>query len=287
MDWERFDWLIDRALEEDRARQDVTTRALVPPGRRAEAEVRAGAEGVACGLPLVRRVAARFDPHLEFQECVREGERVRPGAVMARLSGPAASVLSVERTILNFLGRLSGVATLTAQFVENVKGTKARIYDTRKTTPGWRELEKYAVRCGGGCNHRMNLADQALIKDNHLALLSTEPQGPQAVHEAVEKVRATCPGLEVEVEVQNLAEAEAALAAGPDVIMLDNMSPQQVREAAALTKAKAGARPLLEASGTVTLATVRDYAEAGADRISIGALTHSAPALNLSLEIVG
>jgi len=294
MNWQDFDWLLDASLEEDAARRDVTTRALVAVDRQAAAEIRARAAGVICGLPLARRLAERFGQHLEFEEGARDGDRVAAGAVVARLRGPAASILSTERTMLNFLQRLSGVATLTALFVEKVKGTNSRIYDTRKTTPGWRELEKYAVRCGGGRNHRMHLADQALIKDNHLALLGG---GPEAVNVAVSRVRAACPGLIVEVEVENLAELEAALTAAPDVIMLDNMRPEQVREAAALVSkmvgngkrpvlARNGKRPLLESSGTITLSDVRAYAEAGADRISIGALTHSAPALNLSLDLI-
>ena len=285
MNCQDFDWLLDASLEEDAARRDVTTRALVPADRQAAAEVRVRAAGVICGLSLARRLAERFDQRLKFEDCARDGDRVASGTVVARLRGPAASILSTERTMLNFLQRLSGIATLTAQFVEKVKGTNASIYDTRKTTPAWRELEKYAVRCGGGCNHRMHLADQALIKDNHLALLGA---GPEAVKAAVAKVRAACPNLIVELEVENLAELEAALAAAPDIIMLDNMRPEQVREAAALVRRKAGtgSRPLLESSGTITLSDVRAYAEAGTDRISIGALTHSAPALNLSLEMI-
>ena len=287
MNWEAYDGLIDAALEEDAARRDVTTSALVPSGRRGEAEVRARAAGVVCGLPLARRLAARFDEQLRFEERVRDGDQVAPGAVVAVLGGPAAAILSVERTMLNFLQRLSGIATLTRQFVQEVEGTGAAIYDTRKTTPGWRTLEKYAVRCGGGRNHRMDLAAQALIKDNHLALLTGAAPGLSVVQAAIEKVRAANPGLIIEVEVETLADLEAALGAAPDIIMLDNMTPGQVREAAALVRKKAGdgGRPLLESSGTVTLATVRDYAEAGADMISVGALTHSARAFDLSLDM--
>ncbi len=287
MRWEDFHWLLDAALEEDAARNDVTTRALVPQDRQAVAEVRAGAAGVICGLPLARRLAQRFDPRIGFEESRHDGDRVEPGFVVARLAGPAASILSVERTMLNFLQRLSGVATLTASFVEQVRDTDARIYDTRKTTPGWRRLEKYAVACGGGCNHRMDLSDEALIKDNHLALAAGKD--PQGAREAVEKVRAAFPALKVEVEVEDFAQLEPALAAAPDVILLDNMTPDEVRRAVALveTKCAGGSRPLLEASGAISLANVGAYAVAGADRISIGALTHSAPALSLSLEIVG
>ncbi|MHC4591587.1 MAG: carboxylating nicotinate-nucleotide diphosphorylase [Planctomycetota bacterium] len=281
MEWERFDWLTDAALEEDAARSDVTTRALVADDVHVAAEMRAGAAGVVCALPLAQRVVARLDEGVLFERCFQEGDRVEPGQVVARLSGPAAPILSAERTMLNFVQRLSGVATLTAKFVERIRGTSASIYDTRKTTPGWRELEKYAVRCGGGCNHRMDLAAMALIKDNHLALMAGDTAA------AVAEVRAASPDLEVELAIDNLSNLDAALAAAPDVIMLDNMTPDQVREAAALVQAKAtGKPPLLEASGSMTLENVRDYAEAGADWISIGALTHSAPALDMSLALI-
>ena len=190
MDWERFDRLIEAALEEDAARQDVTTRALVAPDRRAEAVIRAKAQGVVCGLPLAERLVAEFDERVDFEACAQDGARVSPGSVVARLSGQAGSILSVERTMLNFLQRLSGTATLTARFVAAVQGTAAGIYDTRKTTPGWRELQKYAVRCGGGVNHRMSLGDMVLIKDNHLALMA----GQGGVAEAVRRARAAAPG---------------------------------------------------------------------------------------------
>ena len=284
MDWVKFDWLVDAALAEDEARRDATTLALVPPGRRARARLLAKADGVLCGLPLAARMATRFDPALAFEPSAADGDRVRPGDVAARLEGPAGAMLSIERTMLNFLQRLGGTATLTARFVERVGGTGARIYDTRKTTPGWRALEKYAVRCGGGCNHRMNLADQALIKDNHLALIGRSVA--DGVGEAIAKVRAAHPGMTVIVEVEDLPQLRAALAAAPDVVLLDNMTPAQVREAADMARRVAGeARPLLEASGAITLENVRQYAEAGADRISVGAPTHSAPALDLSLDI--
>ncbi|MHC4591159.1 MAG: carboxylating nicotinate-nucleotide diphosphorylase [Planctomycetota bacterium] len=281
MEWERFDWLIDAALEEDAARSDVTTRALVADDLQVTAEMLAGAVGVVCGLPPAQRVVARLDEGVLFEQRIQEGDRVELGQVVARLSGPAAPILSAERTMLNFVQRLSGVATLTAEFVQRVRGTNASIYDTRKTTPGWRELEKYAVRCGGGCNHRMDLAAMALIKDNHLALMA----GNTAA--AVAEVRAASPDVEVELEIDDLSQLEAALAATPDIIMLDNMTPDQVREAAALVQAKAtGKPPLLEASGSITLENVSHYAEAGADRVSIGALTHSARALDVSLALI-
>ncbi len=283
MDWTRFDWLIDAALEEDAARCDATTAALVPPDRAVSAQLRAKQPGVICALPLGERVCVRFDDAIEFAPSAEDGDRVEPGQVVACLSGPAGAILSVERTMLNFLQQLSGVATLTAQFVAAVDGTGAAIYDTRKTTPGWRELQKYAVRCGGGVNHRMSLGDMVMIKDNHLALMA----GVGGITEGVRLAREASPGLRVEVEVDTFEQLQEALAAAPDVIMLDNRAPERVREAVALADRHAvQPRPLLEVSGGVDLQTVRAYAEAGADIISVGALTHSAPALDLSLAFL-
>ncbi len=282
MDWEDYDWLLDAALREDAADRDATTRALIPAERTARAEVRAREDGIICGLPLAKRLATRFDPELRFETAVADGGRVSKGTVVARLSGPARSLLAVERPMLNFFQRLSGVATLTARFVEAVAGKGTRVYDTRKTTPGWRELEKYAVRCGGGRNHRMDLASAVLIKDNHLTLV-----GAGNVRRAVQEARDACPDLLIEVEVEDLAQFEAALAAGPDMVLLDNMTPAQVEEAARLAARRATDRPpQLEASGAITLENAADYARAGADRIAIGALTHSAPALDISMDIV-
>jgi len=288
MNWQDFDALIDAALEEDAAGRDVTTLALVPGDRSVEAEVVAREDGVVCGLPLAARIAARFDGRLAFEAAAEDGAQVTAGTLVARASGPAAALLAVERTLLNFLQRLSGMATLTARYVAAVSGTHAEIYDTRKTPPGWRLLAKYAVRCGGGRNHRMNLAELALIKDNHLALMGGPMQDAGAVRAAVEKVREADPGLIVEVEVEGTAQLRAALDAGADIILLDNMTPDEFRHAADIVAGTCtpDARPALEASGGITLENVRAYAEAGADRISIGALTHSAPAFDLSLEVV-
>ena len=283
MDWQRYDRLIDAALEEDAARSDATTAALVPPERTVSAELRAKQDGVLCGLPLGERVCARFDGTIEFEPSAGDGDRVEPGQVVAHLSGPAGAILSIERTMLNFLQQLSGVATLTAQFVAAVDGTGAAIYDTRKTTPGWRELQKYAVRCGGGVNHRMSLGDMVMIKDNHVALMA----GAGGITESVRLAREASPGLRLEVEVDTFEQLQEALAAAPDVIMLDNMTPERVRDAVALADRHATQpRSLLEVSGRVDLQTVRAYAEAGADIISVGALTHSAPALDLSLAFL-
>ena len=287
MNWTEFDPLLDAALEEDAVRRDVTTRALVPEDRQAEARLIAKQDGVICGLPLARRLVERFDARLAFTANACDGDRLCAGAEAARLSGPAAPILSVERTMLNFVRHLSGVATLTAAFVEKVKGTGAGIYDTRKTTPGWRALEKYAVRCGGGHNHRMDLSDMVLVKDNHLELMGRRPGDPDAVREAVRRTREAWPDIPVEVEVENLEQLEAALAARPDFILLDNMSPERTAEAVAFVHemSTGGPRPQIESSGGIDMSSVRAYAEAGVDRISLGVLTHSAPALDLSLDV--
>ncbi len=287
MSFEDYDWLLDEALEEDCARRDVTTRPLVGPDRTARAALVLRQPGVIAGLPLAQRLAERYDERIRFNACVADGDRLGAGERAAELEGPAAALLSIERTMLNFLQRLSGVATLTAQYVDAVKDTSARIYDTRKTTPGWRRLEKYAVRCGGGSNHRMSLADQVLIKDNHLALMDASDLDAPAPPRAVALTRRANAGLTIEVEVDTLAQLREVLPARPDIILLDNMTAEQVREAVETVKAECddGARPLLEASGMVNLENVGLYAEAGADRIAIGALTHSAPALDISMEL--
>jgi len=291
MKWDEFDWLLEAALREDRAGEDVTSRALVPQDLAARAEVLAKQEGIICGLPLAARLAGRFDPSMTFEGVVEDGTAVRPGDILALLHGRATSILAVERSMLNVLQHLSGVATLTRRFVDAIAGTRAQIYDTRKTTPGWRALEKYAVTCGGGRNHRMGLHDQVLIKDNHMeALAGGGAEGgrtAQAIAEAVGRARERCaPSLQIEVEVEDEEQLKAAVSAGADIIMLDNMSPQEAARAMEVVQAlRPDDPPAVEASGRITLANVRPYAEAGVDRISIGALTHSAPALDISVEL--
>ncbi len=266
--------LIDRALAEDIGPGDVTTQAIVPPEARGQGEIVAKAHGVICGLPVAAAVFRAVDGSITFTPMVREGEPVGPGDVVAEVVGPLRGILIAERTALNFLTRLSGIATLTAAFVEAVAPYRAVILDTRKTTPGWRHLEKYAVRCGGGRNHRMGLYDMVLIKDNHIAACGS-------IAEAVRRVRAAGVEVPVEVEVRNLEELREALELGVDRILLDNFPVEDIAAAVRI----AGGRVPLEASGGVTLDNVTEIAATGVDYISVGALTHSAPALDLSLEL--
>jgi nicotinate-nucleotide pyrophosphorylase (carboxylating) len=273
-EWER---LIDRALDEDLAGGDVTTLATVPAAAESKGVLLAKEAGVISGLEPARDVFARVDPRVIFTALVEDGARVEPGTVIAGVEGPARGLLSGERVALNLLQRLSGIATITARFVDAVAGTKARVIDTRKTTPGMRALEKAAVRHGGGHNHRFGLSDGVLIKDNHLAAVG----GPDRVTKAVRAARAYAPHtLKIEVEVTTLAEVAEAVAAGADVILLDNMNVAQLKQAVDLVAGRA----LLEASGGVRLETVRTIAETGVDLISVGALTHSAPSLDISLD---
>ena len=259
-------------LAEDLGDGDVTTEAVVQADARCAARVLLKEPGVVCGLAAVDAVFRVVDPELEWEALHEDGERLDP-CELAQLSGRARAILSGERLALNLLARLSGIATLTRRFVDAVEGTGATILDTRKTTPGLRALEKEAVRCGGGENHRLGLFDAILIKDNHLLFAS-------GLGDAVERARAT--GLPVEVECDTLDQVREALAVGADRILLDNMSPAELGEAVALT----GGRAELEASGGVTLTTVRGIAETGVDFVSIGALTHSARSLDVSLEVL-
>jgi nicotinate-nucleotide pyrophosphorylase (carboxylating) len=272
--------LIERALAEDLGDGDLTTRAVVPDGARGRAVIRQKQPGVVAGLGVARTVFERVDPELAFVAHCPEGKWREAGAV-AEITGAAASILAAERVALNFLGRLSGVATLTARYVRAVEGTGARILDTRKTTPGLRELEKAAVRAGGGTSHRSGLYDGILVKENHAVLAGGVGEAARRALEAASDL-AHAAGREsilVEVECATLDELKEALAAGVARILVDNMSPDELRRAVEL----AGGRAELEASGGVTLETARAVAETGVDYISVGALTHSAPALDLSL----
>jgi nicotinate-nucleotide pyrophosphorylase (carboxylating) len=274
--------LVELALAEDLgAAGDVTSQAVIPESLTGRGVFVARAAGVISGLPAAVAVCAAIDSRLKFEAFVEDGTAVKPGTRLATLSGPMRKLLSAERTALNFLQRLSGIATLTRQYVDAVAGLPCRILDTRKTTPGWRLLEKYAVRCGGGNNHRMGLYDGILIKDNHLAALCTSAD---AVTRAVEATRARVgQTLPVEIEVDTFEQLDQALACKPDMILLDNMSPEQLREAVRRRNQRAPG-VLLESSGGVTLETVRARAETGIDRISVGALTHSARALDIALD---
>jgi nicotinate-nucleotide pyrophosphorylase (carboxylating) len=277
-----FDRLLALALEEDLGNTgDLTSSALIPDALTGAAVLVARTAGVLAGLPAARRAFHGVDPALTFEPHSADGTALTPGTRLATVRGRMASILIGERTALNFLQRLSGVASLTRRYVELVAGLPVRLLDTRKTTPGWRLLEKYAVRCGGGHNHRLGLYDGVLIKDNHLAALgpSLDP-----VAEAVRLARArhgsTVP---LEVEVDSLAQLDRALPMRPDIVLLDNMSLADLREAVRRRNATA-AGVLLEASGGVNLTTVRAIAETGVDRISVGALTHSAVALDIALD---
>lgn len=273
--------IVDLALDEDIGTGDVTTLATVDAATHASGIVLAKDRGVISGIEVARFVFARVDPAVRFEAMVVDGDAVTPGTTLARISGPARSLLTAERTALNLLQRLSGVATMTATYVAATGSTGARIVDTRKTTPGLRLLEKQAVVHGGGSNHRFGLADGVLIKDNHLAAVG----GPDRVSRAIASARAHAPHtLRIEVEVTTLAELDEALAAGADIVLLDNMDTCTMREAVRC-RAAAGSSALLEASGGITLSRIPEVAETGVDLISVGALTHSAPALDISLDL--
>ncbi|MBX3731185.1 MAG: carboxylating nicotinate-nucleotide diphosphorylase [Verrucomicrobiae bacterium] len=266
------------ALAEDVGGGDVTTLACIPPEARARAVMRAREPMVLCGLAFAEVAFHEMSPNLVFERSATDGAALKPGAAVLTVSGESRAILTAERVALNFVQRLSGVATLTAAYVEAVRGTPARILDTRKTTPGWRSFEKYAVTCGGGLNHRMGLFDRVLIKDNHLAALAGAGGDPVVV--AVERARRLWPGLRVEVEADTLAQVDRILAAGADGVLLDNMSPDQLRAAVALV----AGRIQTEASGGMRLETVAAVAAAGVDFISVGAITHSARAVDLGLD---
>ena len=269
---------VQAALAEDLGSGDVTTLATVPEDAGAVAAMVAREPLTVAGLALAEAAFRELDAKVALLPGCQDGQPVLRGATLLTLSGSARTLLTAERVALNFVQRLSGVATLTAQFVAAVRGTRAQILDTRKTTPGWRRFEKYAVACGGGRNHRFGLHDQVLIKDNHLAALRTAQ--PNAIAAAVGRARAQFPQLKIEVEADTLAQVGQAVAAGADIILLDNMNPDQLRAAVALVAGRA----LTEASGGVNLSNVRAIAETGVDFISVGALTHSARAVDIALD---
>ncbi|HEY4956025.1 MAG TPA: carboxylating nicotinate-nucleotide diphosphorylase [Gemmatimonadaceae bacterium] len=267
--------LVRNALKEDCASSDITSIATVISDRRSRCTIVAREAGVVAGIPLARETFRQRDPNVSVRAVVRDGQRVQATMPVIFVTGHARGLLSAERVALNFMQRLSGVASLTAKYVDAIKGTGAKILDTRKTTPGWRRLEKYAVRAGGGMNHRMDLSAAVLIKDNHLAAVGGD------VELAVQRARNIAPPrTAVEVECDNLDQVRSALVARADVIMLDNMSNAMLRQAVELVDGRA----VTEASGGVTLDRVRSIAETGVDWISVGALTHSARAMDLALD---
>lgn len=273
------DILIELALAEDLGEGDVTSLYFIPEERRACAFVAVRKDGVVSGVELAARVFKAVDRELDVEILIADGSRVSSGALLIRVEGSARSILTAERTALNFLQRLSGVATLTAHYVEQIKSTRAQILDTRKTTPGYRLLEKKAVLDGGGSNHRLGLYDRAMVKDNHLVAEG----GPEALQAAIHRLKSDKPGVEVELEADHIEQVRSFLALeGVDHILLDNMSLEQLREAVGLRGERG--KPMLEASGGITLESLRAIAKTGVDFISVGALTHSAPALDIGLD---
>jgi nicotinate-nucleotide pyrophosphorylase (carboxylating) len=286
--------LVKMALAEDLGHeQDWTTMSLVPDDRRGTANIVAREHGIAAGMPAIQLVVNEAQARLHVTTFVDDGKHFVAGTKLAELTGHARDLLTVERTLLNLMGRLLGIATLAGRYVNEIAGTQARIYDTRKTTPGWRRLEKYAVRCGGACNHRAGLFDAVLIKDNHLAQRSSAAVGtPADAASAVVEARQFLQSpqgaakqslLPIEVEVDSLEQLAAVLSVSPDIVLLDNMPPAKLREAVELRN-RVAPHVELEASGGVRLETVREIASTGVERISVGALTHSARALDIGLD---
>jgi nicotinate-nucleotide pyrophosphorylase (carboxylating) len=302
-DFDQLDWndaieddlrqIVRLAVREDLDRlQDWTTVSLVDAEVQGRAAIVARQAGVVAGMRAVPVVIDEMHAAIDVDVRAADGDEVAAGAVVAELAGNARDLLTCERPLLNLVGRLSGIATLTLEYVKRIAGTRARIYDTRKTTPGWRRLEKYAVRCGGGCNHRSGLFDAVLIKDNHLALFGIDKKGSAA--DAVRAVRAFLgamdpqlapPGMMVEIEVERIEDLEDVLRAGPDIVLLDNMSTEQLR-AAVTIRNKCAPNIELEASGGVSLETAREIALTGVERISAGSLTHGARWLDVALDWV-
>ena len=294
--------IVNNALSEDAVRSDITTRILIPEDFNIHAEIVSKDKGVVCGLSIARLAFKLLDKNIKFVPNFKDGEAVKKGEVLAAIYGKARAILSAERTALNLLAHLSGIATLTNEFVKKVKPYKSKILDTRKTTPNLRLLEKYAVRCGGGGNYRFDLSGQILIKDNHIQAASRKPPacpaGRQAtsLKEIIEKARKKAKGKKIEIEVDNLSQFKEALAASPDIIMLDNFKPSDIKKAVKIKNRSPVTRPTpqrgcpespvkLEASGGITLKNVKKIASCGVDFISIGALTHSVKSLDLSLEV--
>jgi len=277
----RFDAVIRAALKEDIGPGDVTTRFFVPLGTRFHGKMLAKDAGVFCGGEVAKRVFALAAPGSRVKIAKKDGARIRKGDVLLRVEGPA-SILTAERTALNFMQHMSGVATKAALFASAIKNQRTKIYDTRKTLPGLRMIEKYAVRCGGARNHRLGLYDMAMIKDNHVAFAGNSAE---VLGQRIKAMRKARPGLKIELEVDTLAQLRAFLPLGADVIMLDNMGYADMKTAIALIRAFKGKRPEVEISGGVTLEMAAKYSKLGADRISVGSITSGAKPLDISFEV--
>lgn len=291
-DLEKIKDIVQLAIKEDIGDGDITSRIFIPDGSETEGMLIAKEAGIVAGLPVAGYVLSQIDENLILTSNIEDGSRVKKGTVIGSVKGLTLSLLSAERLVLNFLQRLSGIATATSRFAAKIKGYRTRIMDTRKTAPGWRYLEKYAVRVGGGINHRMGLYDQILIKDNHLKTMGSEKE-KGVICRLVKKAREQIEnGMLIEVEVEDLCQIKDVVDAGVDIILFDNMEPSKIREAVDIVKeieknqgAGAGNAILTEASGNITIENVEEYADAGVDRISVGAITHSARALDISFDI--
>jgi nicotinate-nucleotide pyrophosphorylase (carboxylating) len=276
MDWDKIDSIIKNALNEDVGSGDITTDTIFPPDAKCEARIIAKGKGIIAGIPIAKRVFQKLDPEVSFSQNSNDGDRVTPGQEILRIKATVRAVLTGERLALNLLQRMSGIATATSLYVDAVKGSQTKILDTRKTAPGLRVLDKYAVLAGGAQNHRFGLYDLILIKDNHINFAG-------GISNAVEIVRSKYQNkFKIEVETSTLDEVKEALSSGADIIMLDNMNISMMKEAVKMINKKA----LTEASGGITLSTITDIADTGVDYISVGAITHSSPALDISLYMV-
>ncbi len=292
LDLEKIRDIVQLAIKEDIGDGDITSKIFIPDGSESEGMLVAKEAGIVAGLPVAGYVLSQIDENLIFTSNIEDGSMARKGTILGSVKGLTLSLLSAERMVLNFLQRLSGIATATNRFAEKIKGYRTQIMDTRKTAPGWRYLEKYAVRVGGGINHRMGLYDQILIKDNHLKTMGSEKENG-AISRFVRKAREQIEnGMLIEVEVEDLCQIKDVVDAGVDIILFDNMEPSKIREAVEMVKefensrdAGNGRAILTEASGNITIENVEEYADAGVDRISVGAITHSARVLDISFDI--
>jgi nicotinate-nucleotide pyrophosphorylase (carboxylating) len=291
-DLKKIKEIVQLAIKEDIGTGDITSRIFIPEGSESEGVLIAKETGIVAGLPVAGYVLSQIDKNLRLTVNIEDGSRVEKGSVIASVKGLTLSLLSAERLVLNFLQRLSGIATVTNNFAERVKGYESQILDTRKTTPGWRYLEKYAVRIGGGANHRMGLYDQILIKDNHIKIMESKKENGD-ISSLVKKAREQVANeVLIEVEVEELCQINDMVDAGVDIILFDNMAPSKINEAVGMVKefenrrAAGTSSPILtEASGNITIENVEEYAKAGVDRISVGMITHSARALDISFDI--